>query len=130
MKIITVTYLTFLILFQGVFIKTDILFEINELVEDYQLHKAKYGDNLTTFFSKHFGDLKEAHKEQHQQDHKKHKHPANDFNNNIQVDYAFYNLKTALQKNIEIINNQSNSFYLNGFSTFEKPTIFQPPRLA
>jgi hypothetical protein len=68
MRKIIVTYLASLILLQGVVANTDLIFEISELTEDYQLHKKNYGDDLTTFISKHFGDLKESHKEQHQKD--------------------------------------------------------------
>ncbi len=125
-----VTYLSLLILFQSTFINVDLAFEINELVEDYQLHKVKYNDNLTTFFSKHFGDLKESHKEQHKQEHKEHKHPANDFSNHIQTDYAFYNNSFKHQTLIEITQNQSNFYYQDKFSTFEKQRVFQPPKLT
>lgn len=130
MQKILVTYLSLLFLFQSTFTNVNVVFEVNNLVEDYQLHKVKYGDNLTAFFSKHFGELKESHKEQHKQEHKEHKHPANDLNSNVQIDYAFYNNKFILQKNIEIIEDQFNFYYQDLFSTFEKPTIFQPPRFA
>ncbi|MDC9722725.1 MAG: hypothetical protein PSN34_08115 [Urechidicola sp.] len=54
MKKFVVTFLATLILSQGVFANTDILFEASELIEDYQLHKVKYGDDLATFISKTF----------------------------------------------------------------------------
>ena len=123
MQKVLVTYLSLLILFQSTFTNVDVAFEINDLMEDYQLHKVKYGDNITTFFSKHFGNLKEEHKEQHKQEHKEHKHPANDFSNHIQVDYAFYNNNFAPQNPIEIIQNKSNFYYKDKFSTFEKQKV-------
>lgn len=130
MQKLLVTYLSLLFLFQSTFTNIDVAFEINELVEDYQFHKVKYGDDLTTFFSKHFGSLKESHQEQHRQEHKEHKHPANDFNNHAQVDYAFYDNNFIPQTTIEIIQKKSNFYYKDKFSTFEKQKVFQPPRLS
>jgi len=130
MQRLFVTYLATLILFQGIFFNSNILFEINELMEDFQLHKVKYDDDLTTFFSKHFGDLKESHKQQHQEEHKQHNHPANDLNSNIQVDFALHYCYFTLKNTVEIDEKSPRFSYSDLFSTFEKPKIFQPPRLA
>ena len=131
MQKIIVTYLASFILFQGVFLNTDILFEINEVLEDYQLHKTKYGDSTYTFLSKHYGDLKDAHKEQHQEEHKEHKHPAQDqITNSIQVDYTLQQHRYKLKSVIEINSTLSKFHYIDLFSTFEKQKIFQPPQFT
>ncbi|MFK5878009.1 MAG: hypothetical protein QM478_00790 [Flavobacteriaceae bacterium] len=131
MKKVVVTYLASLILFQGLFTNMDLIFETSELIEDYQLHKVKYGDNLTTFFSKHFGDLKESHQKQHQQEHKQHKHPVqNNTGNNQLVDFTLLALSYN-NKNIDEIDTTSSNFhYFDLHSTFEKQEIFQPPQLT
>ncbi len=131
MQKVLVTYLASFILLQGVFVHTNILFEINEVLEDYQLHTTKYGDSTYTFLSKHFGDLKESHKKQHQEDHKQHKHPVQDqMANSIRADYTLQQYRYKFKSVIEIANNLANFHYIDLFSTFEKPTIFQPPRFA
>jgi len=130
MKKFVVTYLASLILFQGMFANTDIIFEISELTEDYQLHKKKYGDNLTTFISKHFGDLKESHKKQHQEEHKHHKHPVQNTGSSLQVDFTLLALSFTDKSIIEYDASASNFNYLDLHSTFEKQKIFQPPRIA
>ena len=130
MKKFVITYLASLILFQGLFANTDLIFEINELTEDYELHKVKYGDDLTTFISKHFGDLKESHKEQHQKEHEQHKHPVqNNIGSSLQVDFllAFsFTDKSILEYDV----SASNFNYMDLHSTFEKQKIFQPPQQA
>lgn len=128
MQKIIVTYLTFIILFQGISVNSDILYQLNEMIEDYQIHKVKYDDNLTTFIAKHFGDLKESHKKEHQEEHKQRKHPVNELNNDIQVDFAlnFYCLNTS--NYIESSEKSSNFSYSNLFSTYEKSSVFQPPK--
>ena len=131
MQKIVVTYLASLLLFQGVFLNTDILFEVDELLEDYQLHKVKYGDNLTTFISKHFGELKESHKNQHQEEHQQHKHPTQDkIGNSNQVDFTVNHIRFLIKNIIEVNNLKSNFHYTDLFSSFEKQKIFQPPRFS
>ena len=131
MKEFVVTYLAALILFQGIFANTDILFEASELIEDYQLHKVKYGDDFSTFISKHFGDLKESHQKQHQKENEKHNHPIqNNTGNSYQIDYTISASFVIMKNEIEINSTTSNFHYADLFSKFEKQKIFQPPRLA
>ena len=130
MQKIAVTYLASLILFQGMFSYVNIIFEIGEVLEDYQLHKVKYGDDLATFMSKHFGGLKEEHKEQHKKEHKEHKHPIQSDINNLQEVYICNKIELVLNVNFKNITTVNNFNYKDLFSTFEKQKIFQPPRLA
>lgn len=131
MKKVVVTYLASLILFQGIFANTNLIFEISELTEDYQLHKKKYDDNLTTFISKHFGDLKESHKEQHQKEHEQHKHPVqNNTGSSLQVDFTLLAFSFTDKSIIEYDTSASNFNYIDLHSTFEKQKVFQPPRIA
>ncbi|PCI08678.1 MAG: hypothetical protein COB73_06600 [Flavobacteriaceae bacterium] len=130
MKSFIVTYLALLILFQGIFANTNTLFEISELIEDYQLHSVKYGDDAMSFLSKHFGDLKEDHKKQHQQDRKGHKRPAQNKIGGSHVDFTLQASYFTINNEIEIDLLDSNFHYLDLFSTFEKQPVFQPPQLA
>lgn len=130
MKKFVVTYLASLILFQGIFANTDIIFEISELTEDYQLHQIKYGDDFTTFISKHFGDLKESHKEQHQKEHKEHEHPVQNTGSSLQVDFTLLAFSFTDKSIIEYDASASNFNYIDLHSTFEKQKVFQPPRIA
>jgi len=122
------SYLAIIILFQGMFGNTNILFEINELAEDYQIHKEQYHDSFTTFLSKHFGDLKKNHQQQHEEEHRQHQHPQSDFNANFQTDFvpqiSTINLHNCMVKE----KRNTLFFYKNLFSNFEKQKIFQPPQ--
>jgi len=129
MKNFIVTYLALLILFQGVFVNTNTLFEMNDLIADYQLHKTKYGDTAYSFLSKHFGDLKEDHKIQHHQDREQNKLPIqNKISNTFQTAFTIQAHQLALKQHLEINQVTSNFHYSDLFSTFEKQKIFQPPR--
>ncbi len=121
--------LALFILFQGLFAYINISFEINEILADYQIHKTKHGDSVSTFFSKHYGKLKEAHKKEHQEEHKKHKH-HNEMELHFHIDFVCANQTITLAKTVEILTQKLNFHYKDLFSTFEKQKIFQPPRLA
>lgn len=126
-----ITYLAIFILFQSMFANINILFEISEVVEDYNLHQTKYGDSLATFISKHFGDLKESHREQHKEEHEHHNHPIqSELANSVQEVYVLQQYDFSLEGIVKIISKTDNFYYKNSFSNFEKQKIFQPPRIA
>ena len=130
MRRITVTYLTTLIFFQGIFAPVDVFSEIEIMIEDYQLHKVKYGDDLTTFLSKHYGNLQNNHKEEHQKDTQNKNYPIQSGFNSSQQIYFLQVIDFSIS-NIAEINDLSNNFYYQDeFSSFEKQKIFQPPKVA
>ncbi len=103
--------------------------KLNELKEHMQFHSSNYGDNIFTFFSKHYGDLKENHTENHQkEDH-----------NKLPFDHSYglnYTTIYILQKiNIFEVNEitrfqTSNFHYQESYTSIEKSDIFQPPKYA
>ena len=121
--------LALFILFQGLFAYVNISFEMSEVLADYQIHKAEHGDSLLTFLSKHYGKLKEVHKKEHQEEHKKHKH-HNEMEISFHVDFICDTQTINLPNTVEILTQQLNFHYKDLFSNFEKQKIFQPPRLA
>ena len=66
----------------------DIL-KLDLLLEHAKLHKTKYGDNFYVFLSKHYGELKEAHKKQHQEEEKNHSHLPINHDCSSQVQSSF-----------------------------------------
>jgi len=117
------------ILFQGMFMYANFSFVLGEIWEDYQLHQVKYGDNLTTFLSKHFGELKEQHQEQHKKEHQDHKH-NHEMNLSIHIDMLCDNSFDFSTEISTVFYKEHNFHYKDLFSNFEKQKIFQPPRLS
>ena len=109
----------------------DIL-NIKIFFEHAQIHKEKYGDSFMAFLSKHYGELKEAHKKEHQEEEKNHHHTPINHNCSTQlnVDIVFDDYQIKIPKISESIKAKPNFYYQDLFSTFEKQKIFQPPRLA
>ena len=60
--------ISLLILFQSFNIHLDDVIELDELIEHAQFHSAEYGDNFFVFISKHYGELKAEHNQQHQEE--------------------------------------------------------------
>ena len=117
------------ILFQGMFLYVDISCETMELLEDYQIHKTKYGDDFETFLSKHFGKLRQKHQNQHKKEHQEHQH-HNTNEVHIQLEFVCFNdIEIVPQKEI-IFSKKNNFHYKDLFSSFEKQKIFQPPRFV
>ncbi len=129
MKSIINIILAVFILFQGMFSYVDIIFQIDELFEDYQIHQVKYGDDFTTFISKHFGDLRLEHQKQHQKEHQNHKH-HNSTEINMHFHYICFKDFDEIPLKSEILSKENNFSFKNLFSSFEKEKIFQPPRLS
>lgn len=105
--------------------------KINELVEHAEFHTKEYGDDFFSFISKHYGELKENHKEQHEQeDH--HHLPFDHHDCNINSITAVYVVKKEPLIPVDLIFIQKtvNFSYEDLHSTFEKEEIFQPPRLT
>jgi len=129
-KIFSIAF-SFLFLMQSINIHLEDVLNVSMFFEHYQLHKQKHGDDLLTFVSKHYGDLKEAHKKEHQEEEKNHHHSPINHNcsSQLPVDLAFEVYIIFFPKISMEIENQSNFYYKDLFSTFEKQKIFQPPRV-
>ena len=118
-------------LFQSMNIHVEDFESIKDFFEHAQIHKEKYGDSFITFLEKHYGNLKEAHKKEHQKEGENHHHsPINhDCSSQLPVDLAFEDFQIKIPKISIEIENQTNFCYKDLFSTFEKQKIFQPPRV-
>jgi len=126
---ILVTYLSVIILFQGISSNASVFFEMGEIIKDYQIHKIEYNDTLATFLSKHFGNLKNSHQQQHRKEHQQHKHPINDLHSSVEFEYISCIEDFVIDLTIKIEKTPTNFYYQDKFSTFEKQKIFQPPRV-
>jgi hypothetical protein len=117
-------------LFQSMNIHLEDILNVKEFFEHAQLHKQKHNDSFLSFISKHYGDLKETHKKEHQEEEKNHEHSPINHNcsSQLPVDLAFEVYQIHIPKISLEIESQPNFYYKDLFSTFEKEKIFQPPR--
>jgi len=126
MKFAVNLFVTLLLLVQSFNLYFDFGNELGEIISDYQLHKTKYGDDFATFWSKHFGKLKEQHQAQHE---KEHPHKQQNKGVNIHLDLGFVNIR-FFDKEFELAMKYSpNFYYLEKTLIPSINKILQPPRL-
>ncbi|MCR8666983.1 hypothetical protein NO995_04775 [Aestuariibaculum sp. M13] len=126
---ISIVY-SFLILIQSFNINFDDFSKFNALLEHASYHKEMYGDNFLQFLSEHYGGEVATHGDKHEEHKnlpfKEHQHLLCHLNATFILTQHFsYNIKR-----VEIIEKPVNFFYKEPVSLFEKPSVFQPPKLA
>ncbi|TXE13221.1 hypothetical protein FUA26_05355 [Seonamhaeicola algicola] len=119
-----------LMLFQSLNINIEELSKLGVLIEHAQYHQEMYGDTFLEFLYEHYGEqavsTQNDHEEHDDLPFKSHQHIF------CQVNFACI-LVTSLEfplQNQMHQNTQLNFFYKEPISSFEKPTVFQPPKLA
>lgn len=132
MKTLIAISLSLTVFFQGVGIDMSDVFMLSDLVEHAKLHSEEYGDDVFTFFEKHYGTLKKEHQKSHQGEKSPHEKLPFQHNNfghllpgAVAIDYAFH-----LNKSPVSFVASPHSYYLDLYSFLESTSIFQPPRTA
>ncbi|RYH76107.1 hypothetical protein EVU94_03870 [Flavobacteriaceae bacterium 144Ye] len=123
---------SFLILTQSLRIDYDHLTQIDELIEHAQFHKAEYGDNFLVFISKHYGELKDDHSKNHQEEKKDHKELPFQSHDHILAITAFVVQDHFLDiEAVEFLEFKNSHFhYLSSISTLHKKGLLHPPKLV
>ena len=115
------------ILVQSLNIQIKDVFKFSELVEHFQYHAENYGDDIFVFFSKHYGELRDKHSENHE----KEDHNQLPFSQNINLNYLtvfiLYKIRFAIAEKL-IHSQTSNFYYLENYTSIERSDIFQPPK--
>jgi len=117
-----------LILIQSFNISLEDFSKLNILIEHASFHEKNYGDSFLDFLNEHYGsaniDHNTAHKEHDnlpfKHDHKTCQHVPSIF----MVNSIIIELKECIS-----VDSPKNFFYKASYSLFEKPPVFQPPRL-
>lgn len=119
-----------LILIQSFDININDITRMGELIEHAQFHAEKYGDNTWVFLSKHYGELKEQHNKEHQEERKNHeKLPFQHQCNCTSTVAIVININHS-----ELIFSQSpeswvaNFYYYAPISSLHAEGLLQPPR--
>lgn len=104
------------------------LSQADDLIEHIQYHSEKYGDNLFTFLSKHYGNLKDNHDKNHKEEKQKHKQLP--FHQSIPLQFSAFLLpeheKTDLKQS-KVVFRSSYFYYRESTSLFIPEKILQPP---
>ena len=124
--------LSFLILTQSLRIDYDDIIQMDELIEHAQFHKAEYGDNFLVFISKHYGELKEDHNKNHQEEDQEHEQLPFQCHDHIVTITAFVIQHNFLKiETVEFLEFKNNHFhYQSSISTLHKKGLLHPPKLA
>jgi len=110
----------------------DDLVQIDEFIEHAQFHSEQYGDNVLVFISKHYGELKAAHDQEHQEEKQEHEQlPFQHHSNTISVmDLAISTIFMEYAI-VDVFERRTFNFhYQPPFSSLHSEGILQPPRLA
>lgn len=101
--------------------------KLNVLLEHANYHKETYGDSFFEFLVEHYGEDMIQHKSDHQEHEDlpfKHHHVYGHLAYNL-TPYSAFNFY-----NYNFIQIPFNFFYKESSSLFEKPSVFQPPKLV
>ncbi|MGB5417944.1 hypothetical protein [Algibacter sp.] len=130
MSKLVVIFYSCLILIQSFNINIEDISKFNALLEHANYHKEMYGDNFIQFLSEHYGEQMASHQNKHKEHDdlpfKDNHHMCSHINTTFTlfepVSYPVYS-ETSMDL-------QVNFFYKESISLFEKPSVFQPPKLA
>lgn len=125
-------FMTALILIQSFDIAINDIAQLDELLEHAQFHAEQYGDNLFVFISKHYGELKEQHNKDHQEE--KNEHEKLPFQNHCNCTSTVAILSDNHLIPLNAIQNPddtgTNFYYCSPISSLHAKGLFQPPRLT
>lgn len=123
--------LSIVLLFQGINFGLPDLLNAGELIEHARFHSQNHGDNFIVFISKHYGELKEQHEQQHQEEKKEHEKLPVRGEFSFSSNWFVPNNETELLPKIPAITSTSSIFfYKETYSSIRESAIFQPPRRA
>lgn len=118
-----------LILFQSFNIGFDDISKFNTLLDHASFHQEQYGDGFFEFLAEHYGEEFKNHSNEHKE------HENLPFKHDQQTCHhspnIFFSHFTGFElRTYAYIDSGKTFFYKESYSLFEKPSVFQPPRLA
>lgn len=105
--------------------RADDLTKIPELIEHYQEHQEKYGDDLISFINKHYGGDKHEHESKDRENHQE--LPFNHSHHiciDMKVDVPVFDLDTHLKS----IETKDYFVYQTPYTVSQAYSILQPPK--
>lgn len=130
---LTSILLSSLMFLQSIHFGVSDLIQLDELLEHASYHQEQFGDSFLTFLSKHYGDQKKKHQQDHQEEQPDHEQlPFQQIPEHISGLPPFYVPGRLLWESLlENGESQSHNFhYLSRSLAVPADGIFQPPRQA
>ena len=122
-----------LMLLQSLHLGMADLAQLDELLEHARYHQEQYGDSFLTFLSKHYGEQKEQHQQDHREEQPEHEElPFQQVPNQVSGHLHWY-LAQRFHWDGILENEESQShlyYYLHGSPNLFTDGVFQPPRQA
>lgn len=128
MKRITAILLAGLFLSQTFSYAFEEILKLDEFIEHAQMHSKEYGDSFFTFISKHYGEQKREHSNDHQE------------HENLPLNHhsTFHLLVMFIDsREVDVINSlgqkstvTKNTHYLEYMPELLSTDIFQPPKVS
>ena len=124
-------FLSVILMSQGLFANFFELEKMDALAEHAKFHQEQYGDNLATFIDKHYGDLKDQHFKDHQEEQSDHErlpyHISTPFVN--QAVFLFDQSITRLKVDFLVKSEKANFYYNQLYKSLLISDILHPPRI-
>ncbi|MDP5099959.1 MAG: hypothetical protein NWQ09_01420 [Nonlabens sp.] len=126
------TSFALLLLLQSSNISISDVLKIDNLISHARFHGEYHGDSLFVFISKHYGELKESHNQEHKHEQTEHEHlPFNHSScaHHVVVIAYFTPASKEELKTIQLDElKESNFHYSAPFSIAHTTGLLQPPR--
>ncbi|MDC6405846.1 MULTISPECIES: hypothetical protein [Maribacter] len=122
--------LSAIILLQTIGLHTDDLVQIDEFIEHAKFHSEQYGDNVLVFISKHYGELKAEHEQEHQEEKEDHEQLPFQHHSHLSsiIVYTQNPVNAELETPIITEYKDSNFYYQAPSSSSHTKGLLQPPR--
>lgn len=127
-KLVVIIY-SLLILAQSFHINIEDISKFNAFLKHCKYHKDVYGDTFLDFLSEHYGNQMMSHESKHS-DHKDLPFKDDHILCHTNPPFIFSSQLISIANPPEFIENSDVFSYKDSFSSFEKPYVFQPPRVA
>jgi hypothetical protein len=110
----------------------DDIIQFDELLEHANFHAEKYGDNLLVFISKHYGELKEQHSKDHQEEQRDHeKLPFQNHCSCSSIAAVMYDTALSDLIPLQIMDFGTADFYYQApVSSLHAKGLLQPPQFT
>ena len=125
-----VIFYSFLILVQSFNINIEDISKFNALLEHANYHQQMYGDDFFEFLSEHYGEQMNSHENKHEEHEDLPFKDKHHIFTHINTAFTLFPKTTYSFLPRLFTEVPLNFFYKETVSLFEKPSVFQPPKLA